>query len=228
MKKLLQKLFSKKNEYSIQNGFSVDTAHTDNDAETTVTEKKTVTAEIIEWFEVLTFAIIVVIVIFTFVFRVATIDGDSMKNTLIHGEKIIISNLNYDVKQGDIVVISRNVENSADSQNSHNTPIIKRVIATGGQTVNIDFDTGKVYIDGKELNEPYISSQTTRPTYNEVKFPVYVPEGYIFVMGDNRAKSLDSRYSVIGEGGLVDERYILGHAIFRIFPFERAGRLDNK
>lgn len=226
MKKLLQKLFSKKNEYSIQNGFSVDTAHTDNDAETIVAEKKTVTAEIIEWFEVLTFAIIVVIVIFTFVFRVATIDGDSMKNTLIHGEKIIISNLNYDVKQGDIVVISRNVENSADSQNSHNTPIIKRVIATGGQTVNIDFEKSKVYVDGKELDEPYTSS----PTHNraDVEFPLYVPEGYVFVMGDNRAKSLDSRYSVIGEGGLVDERYILGHAIFRIFPFERAGRLDNK
>lgn len=225
MKKILQKLFFKKSNIFSQSGFSVDTSYTENITESVIPEEKTFTGEIIEWLEVLTFAIIVVITVFTFVFRIATIDGDSMKNTLIHGEKIIISNLDYKVKQGDIVVISRNIENTADSQSSHNTPIIKRVIATGGQTVNIDFTNSKVYVDGKELNEPYISS----PTHNkaDVEFPLYVPDGYIFVMGDNRAKSLDSRYSVIGDGGLVDERYILGHAIYRIFPFERLGRLDK-
>lgn len=226
MKNLLKKIFNKDKGYEIENGFSVDTNCSVTEAETTPTQKRTMAHEVIEWLEVLVAAIIAVVVIFTFVFRVATIDGDSMKNTLIDGEKIIISNLNYKAKPGDIVVISRNIENTTKSQTAHNTPIIKRVIATGGQTVNIDFRLGKVYVDGKELKEPYISSPTNNRA--DVEFPLYVPEGYIFVMGDNRAESLDSRFSSIGEGGLVDERYILGHAVYRIFPFERAGRLDNK
>ncbi len=226
MKHLLQKLFHKNSPNKISHGFSVDTEIAENTPEQSVTAKKTISQEIIEWLEVLVAAIIAVVIIFTFLFRVATIDGDSMKNTLIDGEKIIISNLNYKAEQGDIVVISRNIENSTQDQTAYNTPIIKRVIAVGGQTVNIDFRLGKVYVDGKELEEPYISS----PTHNkaDVEFPLYVPEGYIFVMGDNRAESLDSRFSSIGEGGLVDERYILGHAIYRLFPFERAGRLDTK
>lgn len=220
----MKKYYSKHDKNDIVSGFAVNTS-LENSEEAPAFEQKSLTIGLIEWLEVLVAAIITVVIIFTLVFRVATIDGDSMKNTLFENEKIIISNLNYTPKQRDIVVISRNIENSVDSQTSYNTPIIKRVIAVGGQTVNIDFNTGTVYVDGKALDEPYISSKTNK---HDVEFPLYVPEGYIFVLGDNRAESLDSRSSSIGEGGLIDTRYVLGHAVYRIFPFEKIGRLDNK
>ena len=154
-----------------------------------------------------------------------------MLNTLIGenritgkvGDKVIITNLGYEPKNGDIVVVSRNAENTVESQQNSDEPIIKRVIAVGGQTVDIDFEKGIVYVDGKALKEDYISSKTVNKY--DVQFPVYVPEGYIFVLGDNRAASLDSRNSLIGENGLIDTRYVLGHAIFRIFPFDRIGGL---
>ncbi len=220
----MKKYYSKHDKNEGVSGFSVNT-NLKNTDETPALKQKSITLWVIEWLEVLVTAIIAVVIIFTLVFRVATIDGDSMKNTLFENEKIIISNFNYTPEQSDIVVISRNIENSIDSQTAYNTPIIKRVIAVGGQTVNIDFDTGTVYVDGKALKEPYISSKTNK---HDVVFPLYVPEGYIFVLGDNRSESLDSRFLSIGEGGLIDTRYVLGHAIYRIFPFEKIGRLDNK
>ena len=220
----MRKHYSKHDKNGIVSGFSVNT-NLENIEETPVAEPKSITLWSIEWLEILIAAIIAVVIIFTFVFRIATIDGDSMKNTLFDNEKVIISNLNYTPKQLDIVVISRNIENSIEGQSPLNTPIIKRVIAVGGQTVNIDFDTGTVYVDGKALEEPYISSKTNK---HDVDFPLYVPEGYVFALGDNRAESLDSRSSIIGEGGLIDTRYILGRAVYRIFPLEKMGRLDNK
>lgn len=124
------------------------------------------------------------------------------------------------------MVISRNVNNSVEGVTTGQVPIIKRVIAVAGQTVNIDFEKGVVSVDGVELDEPYTRTLTNRQ--GDVEFPVYVPEGYIFVLGDNRNDSLDSRYTQIGDGGLVDVRYVLGHAVLRVFPFGSAGRLDNK
>lgn len=229
--KSIFKTKEKKNDFD--GGFVVDTAILE-EAPEEETLKRTFVKEVFEWLEVLVTAVIAVVVIFSMFFRVATIDGSSMLNTLVGadpysgtiGDRVIISNLAYTPKYGDIVVISRNVENSTNTQSSSQGPIIKRVIAVGGQTVDIDFETATVYVDGKALDEPYISTPTD--SKYDVDFPVYVPEGSIFVLGDNRQNSLDSRSSYIGDNGLIDTRYILGRAIYRIFPFNRIGGLDSK
>ena len=205
-------------------GFEIDTDFAESlPEELPVPPKTRLSKEILEWIEVLCTALCLVVLIFTFVFRVATIDGNSMLNTLHEGEKVIITNLNYKPKQGDIVVVSRNKENSVWGEIYGQEPIIKRVIAVGGQTVDIDFKTATVFVDGEVLKEDYLGS----PTYDkyDVDFPLYIPEGYIFVMGDNRGDSMDSRDSRIGEGGLVDERYVLGHAVYRFLPVNKMGVL---
>ena len=182
-----------------------------------------VNKEVLDWLEVVITAVISVVIIFTLFFRVATIDGPSMKETLHHGDKVIITNFAYTPKNGDIVVISRNYNNSIEDVNASQMPIIKRVIATEGQTVDINFEKGIVYVDGKALDEPYTSSPTTRQF--DVEFPITVSPGCIFVLGDNRNDSLDSRDSSIGLDGMIDERYVLGKAIYRIFPFDDFGGL---
>lgn len=227
-------IFKPKDNTPIAHGFEVDTSFSDElPEETPVAENRKLAHEILDWLEVLVTAIVAVVIIFSLVFRVATISGDSMLNTLhggdMHGknaDKVIITNFAYTPKYGDIVVVSRNIENSVDGQATSEEPIIKRVIAVGGQTVDIDFEKGIVYVDGVALKEDYISTPTTDKY--DVDFPVYVPEGCIFVLGDNRGNSKDSRDSRIGDNGLIDTRYVLGHAVYRIFPFDRIGRLDNK
>lgn len=181
--------------------------------------------DIFDWVEVLVHAILAVILCFSFLFRIATIDGDSMKDTLLNGERVIISNLFYEPEVGDIVVISRNKENSVYTINGSNTPIIKRIIAKEGQTVDIDFEQGIVYVDGIALDEPYTRTPTNLKA--DIEFPVTVDEGCVFVLGDNRNESMDSRDSRIGEYGMVDTRYILGHAVYRIFPFDKIGKIDE-
>lgn len=209
---------------NFNNGFIIDTSFVDN--EPPEVEKLDPKKELVEWLGVVASALIIVVILFGFVFRVAVISGDSMKNTLFGGDVVVITNLNYTPKEGDIVVVSRNAENSPESMREENGPIIKRVIATEFQEVNIDFETGIVYVDNVPLNEPYISTPTV--DQYDVKFPVTVPEGCIFVLGDNRGVSLDSRSSRIGEAGMIDTRYVLGHAVYRVFPFNRMGGLDKK
>lgn len=182
-------------------------------------------AFIFDWLEVLVHAIIAVVICFSFLFRIATIDGPSMENTLHNGERVIISNLFYTPKVGDIVVISRNKENSVYTMTDANTPIIKRIIAAEGQTVDIDFEEGIVYVDGIALDEPYTKTSTNLKY--EIEFPVTVDEGCVFVLGDNRNDSLDSRSAHIGEYGMIDTRYILGHAVYRVFPFDKIGKIDE-
>ena len=202
-----------------ESGFKIDTSFADN--EPPKKEKLNLKRELVEWLGVVASALIIVVVLFGFVFRVAIISGDSMKNTLINGDVVVISNFNYTPKQGDIVVVSRNVENSTESMREENGPIIKRVIATEFQIVDIDFETGTVYVDNMPLDEPYISTPTLDKY--DVEFPLTVPEGCIFVLGDNRDVSLDSRSSRIGDGGMIDTRYVLGRAVYRVFPFDKMG-----
>ncbi len=161
---------------------------------------------IYEWLDSFVFAIIMILVIFIFAVRVVGVDGDSMNPTLNNGDWLTVSAINTNIERGDIVVITQ--------PNTLNEPLIKRVIAVGGDTIDIDFNTHKVFINGEAIDEPYIFAPTvSRGDFHE---PVKIPEGYLFVMGDNRNNSLDSRFNTVG---LIDERYILGVANARLFPF---------
>lgn len=168
------------------------------------------TGSCFEWVEALVTSLIAVVLIFTFLFRIVSVKGNSMYPTLHDEDRVIITNLFYEPNPGDIVVITH----AGDFEE----PLIKRVIAVGGQTLKIDFDKGDVYVDGVLLNEPYINNRTTK--FGDAKIPEVIPEGYVFVMGDNRGDSLDSRYIRVG---LIDERYILGKAQLILFPFNRLG-----
>ena len=150
----------------------------------------------------------VFMLVYVLFFRAVVVVGSSMYDTLVSGDYLLVlNNLVYrDPQPGDIVVASKDSFRGGEC-------IIKRVIATEGQVVDIDFTTGSVYVDGVKLDEPYIYSPTTRP--EGMEFPLTVDEGCIFVMGDNRRESMDSRDPEIG---LIDRREVLGKAIFLIFP----------
>lgn len=164
--------------------------------------------DLYEWVQSLVGSVLVVVAIFTFVIRMMGVDGHSMLNTLQHGDRLLVVNsmLYHDYKYGDIVILRKNGVFDDD-------PIVKRVIAVEGQTVDIDFTEGIVYVDGEALEEDYIRE----PTYTAegTEFPLTVPEGSIFVMGDNRSGSSDSRDYRLGT---VDTRYVIGKAAFLIFP----------
>ena len=164
--------------------------------------------DLYEWVQSLVGSVLVVVAIFTFVIRMMGVDGHSMLNTLQHGDRLLVVNsmLYHDYKYGDIVILRKNGVFDDD-------PIVKRVIAVEGQTVDIDFAEGIVYVDGEALEEDYIRE----PTYTAAgtEFPLTVPEGSIFVMGDNRNGSSDSRDYRLGT---VDTRYVIGKAAFLIFP----------
>lgn len=155
-----------------------------------------------------------ILTVYVLFFRVVVVSGPSMYDTLIDGDRLVLlSSLVYnDPQQGDIVVCSKN---SFDNGSG----FVKRVIATEGQTVDIDFDAGIVYVDGEALDEPYIHTATTRE--EGIEFPVTVEKGHVFVMGDNRQRSTDSRSPMIG---LVDEREIIGKAIFILSPGNNGGQ----
>lgn len=154
-------------------------------------------------------ALIVIMVVFTFFVRFVGVVGDSMNPTLYENDWLLVRAINpKGYEYGDIIISTQ--------PNAFNEPIVKRVIATGGQRVDIDFETGDVFVDGKLLEEDYIAERTT--TQQDVQFPVTVPEGCIFAMGDNRNDSTDSRSSAIG---MIDERYVIGKVLFRVLPFDQ-------
>ena len=166
------------------------------------------------WLQALVMALVALILIFTLVGRIIGVDGSSMVPTLHHGDMLLLQSLGYEPRQGDVVVLTKS---SFLPQ-----PIVKRVIATGGQTVEIDYDAGTVRVDGEVLDEPYINEIMTEPLFEDIS-SVEVPEGSIFVMGDNRNHSSDSRDVRLG---LVDERYVLGRALFILLPFGDFGAIE--
>ena len=163
----------------------------------------------------LTYMLMAILLVFILLFRVIVVSGDSMYSTLLDGDYLLLlSNLLYhEPENGDVVVISKQ---SFDN----GKPIVKRVIATEGQTVDIDFENAVVYVDGIALQEPYINSPTS---FNEgMIFPLTVAEDCIFVLGDNRGVSRDSRDPLIGQ---IDRREVLGKAIFLMVPGTSHGHL---
>lgn len=179
-------------------------------------EKKGFVEESYEWIEMMVLSLVIVVFVFSFLFRVVLIDGPSMNPTLWTDYRVIVSNIFYTPQNGDVVVFS--LHDFAD-------PFIKRVIAVEGQTVDFDVEKQCLILDGQEVYEDYINGQMSdfNVWYSEDKYPLTVPDGYIFVMGDNRNSSLDSRYNDVG---LVDVRRIIGRAIFKIYPLAEIGTIE--
>ena len=161
--------------------------------------------ELYDWLQCVVSAILCGILIFVFVGRIIGVDGSSMLQTLQDEDKVVMTDVLYTPRYGDIVVIKTDAFGD--------TPIVKRVIATAGQVIDIDFETGDVSIDGQVIQENYISVPTMQR--EDFQGPLPVPEGFVFVMGDNRNASTDSRSNIVG---LVDTRQILGKVLFVLIP----------
>ena len=171
-------------------------------------------SELFGWGESLMAVLVFFVVVFTFFVRLIGVDGMSMYPTLEDHSIMLVSNLNYTPERGDVVVLRK-------EGFYNNQPIVKRIIATGGDTVDIDPVTGDVSVNGEVLDEPYINETIDVLEHmGDLTYPQTVPEGCVFVMGDNRNASTDSRDSRLG---MVDERYILGHVQSVVFPISDFG-----
>ena len=212
------------------NDFDNEILPTDPDEGEEITER-VAGRETYEWVRSLVGAVLVITLLFTFVVRLMGVDGHSMVPTLQDGDYVaLLSNLFMgDLEQGDVIVARKESFENGE-------PIVKRVIATEGQTVDILYDGngyGTVYVDGEPLDEPYILEPMVQPYYDRTSFPVTVDEGCLVVMGDNRNRSADSRYASIGQ---IEESQVIGKVLCILFPgcgesssrdFGRIGALDN-
>lgn len=177
-----------------------------NEVITEQEEKNKPVQSLVEIVSIVASSMIAIMLLFTFVFRVVGVSGPSMQNTLHNGDWLLVSAFLTEPERGDIVIVTQ--------PNSFDEPIVKRVIAVGGDTLDIDFSTATVYVNGEAIDEPYLGSPTTNDEYGW-QYPITIPEGEVFVMGDNRQHSTDSRSQAIG---MIDNDYILGKVMVRIAP----------
>ncbi len=195
----------------------------------TPSQKSGLAESLFEYVEMFVLSAAVVILLLTFFFRICVVNGPSMNQTLAGGDRLVVSDLFYQPKQGDIVVF----HHTSEQYDQYNEPIVKRVIAVGGQFVKIDYKNNRVYVsDDADFAESEVLNETDyayfvnpdgrwkESLYHESAEEFSVPEGYLFVLGDNRNNSADSRADYIG---LVDERSVLGRVLFRITPFSKFG-----
>ena len=167
--------------------------------------------ELYEWTQAIAIAVVLALLINQFVFSIVEVQGASMEPTLNQSERLFVFKSFYKPKNKDIIIVK------SEQLNKY---IVKRVIAVGGQTIDINKETGEVFVDGKLQNEPYINEGTNYFVGNADKYPLTVPENHVFVMGDNRGNSMDSRAL-----GVFDYDDIMGKALFRIWPFNNFGGL---
>lgn len=190
--------------------FDCDQWISEEDAATPAPNK--IIKSVFEFLEMLALVTVAIVLCFSFVFRLNIVEGPSMENTLHTGEYLIVSDLFYEPVPGDIIVI-----HDLTMEETYTNPIVKRVIATEGQTVDIDFTTWTLTVDGKPVDESSYRKLEGGLKTSNVNFPLTVEPGTVFVLGDNRNHSADSRLSEIG---LIDERCIIGKVYARIFPFD--------
>ncbi len=195
-----------------------------------LSKNKTIHSILAEFFDMMELLVIVmfcIILLFTYVVQIATVQGDSMIPTLKNDDKLLVSVLNTKPECGDLVIVNAQDANLFQGDGALYTTdglgkvIVKRVIAVSGQTLNIDFDEGVVYVDGQPIEETYINNSTTTPSAGGAfDYPITIPDGYLFVMGDNRNISKDSRYSDVG---LVRVSDVIGEVVLRLYPLETFG-----
>lgn len=188
-----------------------------------------IVAEILDVLDMIIVSMFCIILLFTYVFCMATVQGSSMYPTMVTDDQLLVSNLAGNPKAGDILII--NVENANlldekgevyESEGLDKT-IVKRAIAVENDVVDIDFEAGVVIVNGEVLEEVYVNNPTTSPVSGGAfDYPITIPEGYVYVMGDNREVSLDSRYPSVG---LVHESDIKGKVVLRIYPWDDFGPL---
>ncbi len=177
--------------------------------------RRSFTTEVYEWLEMLVLALVVVVFLFSYIFRVVTIVGPSMNPTLWTDQRVVVSNFMYEPEVGDIVVFALSNESE---------PFIKRIIAKEGQTVDFDLEKKMLMVDGEYVDEPFINEQMQNMErwYDPEFYPLTVPTGRYYVMGDNRNHSMDSRNARVGT---VDGHEIVGRALWIIYPFSNFGAL---
>jgi len=203
-----------KDDMNLQNQESAGAAEGTNEQKAPKKESFSIAYELYEWAQAMVFAIILVVMLSVVGIRIIGIDGESMEPTLFNQDKVLLNNLMYEPKAGDVVIFTIKGLRMYGFED-HDQPLVKRVVAVEGQTVDIDFEKGIVYVDGVAQDEPFIKEPTH--TMIDVNFPVTVPEDCLFVMGDNRNNSSDSRDSRVG---MVDKRYLLGKVLARVYPFD--------
>lgn len=201
----------------------VDEANVENAsvAAAAISVKKTVGREILEWVGAIVLAIAVAALIRTFLFTVVRVDGHSMDNTLSHNDRLIVWRLGYECTQGDIVIFAPPIAENENKNMFNRIYWVKRVIATGGQHVEIDYSNNAVYVDGEKLDEEYLPEIMSPPLESAAISSIDVPEGYVFLLGDNRNRSRDCRYI-----GAVPESTVVGKAVFRFWPFNGFGTVN--